>query len=84
MSAFKKLGLDCANWTEPVYLDLLRYEIRVLSNFFENALLFFFLEVIYFSLQLEHPKVEMRTCLSILGAICDFLSVTTLLVKVWA
>ncbi|KAL6201626.1 hypothetical protein ACLB2K_025339 [Fragaria x ananassa] len=22
--AFKKLGLDCANWTEPVYLDLLR------------------------------------------------------------
>ncbi|KAH6827371.1 Haloacid dehalogenase-like hydrolase superfamily protein [Perilla frutescens var. hirtella] len=22
--AFKKLGLDCANWSEPVYLDLLR------------------------------------------------------------
>ncbi|XP_050368580.1 CBBY-like protein isoform X2 [Argentina anserina] len=22
--AFKSLGLDCANWTEPVYLDLLR------------------------------------------------------------
>lgn len=24
ISAFKKLGLDCANWSEPVYLDLLR------------------------------------------------------------
>ncbi|EPS66276.1 hypothetical protein M569_08501, partial [Genlisea aurea] len=23
-AAFKKLGLDCANWAEPVYLDLLR------------------------------------------------------------
>ncbi|KAM2512201.1 hypothetical protein PS1_036503 [Malus domestica] len=23
-AAFKKLGLDCASWTEPVYLDLLR------------------------------------------------------------
>ncbi|CAI9299131.1 unnamed protein product [Lactuca saligna] len=22
--AFKKLGLDCANWTEPIYLDLVR------------------------------------------------------------
>ncbi|KAL7210799.1 hypothetical protein ACSBR2_013803 [Camellia fascicularis] len=22
--AFRKLGLDCANWTEPIYLDLLR------------------------------------------------------------
>ncbi|KAL6544966.1 hypothetical protein OROMI_023828 [Orobanche minor] len=22
--AFRKLGLDCANWTEPVYLDLVR------------------------------------------------------------
>ncbi|KAJ4981921.1 hypothetical protein NE237_032758 [Protea cynaroides] len=22
--AFQKLGLDCANWTEPIYLDLLR------------------------------------------------------------
>ncbi|KAL7241425.1 hypothetical protein ACSBR1_014090 [Camellia fascicularis] len=23
-AAFRKLGLDCANWTEPIYLDLLR------------------------------------------------------------
>ncbi|KAJ7969260.1 Haloacid dehalogenase-like hydrolase domain-containing protein [Quillaja saponaria] len=23
-AAFKKLGLDCAKWTEPIYLDLLR------------------------------------------------------------
>ncbi|XP_020535120.1 uncharacterized protein LOC105634598 isoform X3 [Jatropha curcas] len=23
-AAFKKLGLDCANWTEPIYLDLVR------------------------------------------------------------
>ncbi|XP_076901276.1 CBBY-like protein [Bidens hawaiensis] len=22
--AFKKMGLDCANWTEPIYLDLVR------------------------------------------------------------
>jgi hypothetical protein len=22
--AFQELGLDCANWTEPVYADLLR------------------------------------------------------------
>ncbi|PSS02530.1 Haloacid dehalogenase-like hydrolase domain-containing protein [Actinidia chinensis var. chinensis] len=22
--AFRKLGLDCANWTEPIYLDLVR------------------------------------------------------------
>ncbi|CAN1846234.1 CBBY-like protein [Linum perenne] len=22
--AFRKLGLDCANWTEPIYMDLLR------------------------------------------------------------
>ncbi|XP_022892483.1 uncharacterized protein LOC111407304 [Olea europaea var. sylvestris] len=25
--AFRKLGLDCANWTEPVYLDLGRYDV---------------------------------------------------------
>ncbi|XP_047308371.1 CBBY-like protein [Impatiens glandulifera] len=25
--AFKKLGLDCANWSEPVYLDLLRQSV---------------------------------------------------------
>ncbi|OWM74694.1 hypothetical protein CDL15_Pgr004657 [Punica granatum] len=24
LSAFQKLGLDCANWTEPIYLDLVR------------------------------------------------------------
>lgn len=24
VSAFQKLGLDCANWTEPIYLDLVR------------------------------------------------------------
>ncbi|KAG6423572.1 hypothetical protein SASPL_113973 [Salvia splendens] len=24
-AAFKKLGLDCANWSEPVYLDLLSF-----------------------------------------------------------
>ena len=23
-AAFEKLGLDCANWTEPIYADLLR------------------------------------------------------------
>lgn len=25
LSAFRKLGLDCAKWTEPVYADLTRY-----------------------------------------------------------
>lgn len=28
--AFQKLGLDCANWPEPVYSDLLRYIYRSL------------------------------------------------------
>ncbi|KAM1138332.1 hypothetical protein ACFX14_036115 [Malus domestica] len=31
-AAFKKLGLDCASWTEPVYLDLLRWEIKIMSK----------------------------------------------------
>ncbi|KAM6575196.1 hypothetical protein CsatA_023523 [Cannabis sativa] len=26
-TAFRKLGLDCANWSEPVYLDLLRKSV---------------------------------------------------------
>ncbi|KAG6420520.1 hypothetical protein SASPL_117051 [Salvia splendens] len=26
-AAFKQLGLDCANWSEPVYLDLLSFRI---------------------------------------------------------
>lgn len=38
--AFQKLGLDCANWTEPVYADLLRQaggnEERMLCSFFER------------------------------------------------
>ena len=42
VTAFKKLGLDCANWTEPVYLDLLRCDIKVMSNFFSNMLHLFF------------------------------------------
>ena len=29
LPAFRKLGLDCANWPEPVYLDLLRCEIQL-------------------------------------------------------
>ncbi|XVE88495.1 hypothetical protein DITRI_Ditri19aG0073800 [Diplodiscus trichospermus] len=36
--AFQKLGLDCANWTEPVYSDLVRrsagYEERMLVLYF--------------------------------------------------
>ena len=27
LPAFQKLGLDCANWTEPVYSDLVRWEL---------------------------------------------------------
>lgn len=38
--AFQKLGLDCANWSEPVYADLLRQagssEERMLSLFFDR------------------------------------------------
>ena len=26
-SGFRKLGLDCANWTEPIYKDLLKYAV---------------------------------------------------------
>ncbi|GKV44275.1 hypothetical protein SLEP1_g51471 [Rubroshorea leprosula] len=36
--AFQKLGLDCANWTEPVYLDLLRKS----SGDEERMLIFYF------------------------------------------
>lgn len=36
--AFKKMGLDCANWTEPIYLDLLRKSAGVE----EKMLIFFF------------------------------------------
>ncbi|KAL8507390.1 hypothetical protein ACS0TY_018077 [Phlomoides rotata] len=39
-AAFKKLGLDCANWSEPVYLDLIRKsagdEERMLVLFFNR------------------------------------------------
>lgn len=39
-TAFRKLGLDCANWPEPVYLDLLRKsagdEERMLILFFNK------------------------------------------------
>ncbi|XP_047948591.1 uncharacterized protein LOC125194432 [Salvia hispanica] len=39
-AAFKKLGLDCANWSEPVYLDLLRRSVgdeeRMLILFFNR------------------------------------------------
>ncbi|KAI5083309.1 hypothetical protein GOP47_0003052 [Adiantum capillus-veneris] len=38
--AFQRLGLDCANWSEPVYADLLRQaggsEERMLSLFFDR------------------------------------------------
>ncbi|XP_057830117.2 CBBY-like protein isoform X2 [Cryptomeria japonica] len=38
--AFQKLGLDCANWTRPVYMDLLRKaggdDERMLYLFFER------------------------------------------------
>ncbi|KAG9439480.1 hypothetical protein H6P81_019645 [Aristolochia fimbriata] len=38
--AFQKLGLDCANWTEPIYLDLARKaggdEERMLKLFFNR------------------------------------------------
>ncbi|CAA7394190.1 unnamed protein product [Spirodela intermedia] len=38
--AFQKLGLDCANWTEPIYLDLTRKaagdEERMLTLFFSR------------------------------------------------
>ncbi|KAL5577678.1 hypothetical protein UlMin_019377 [Ulmus minor] len=37
-TAFRKLGLDCANWPEPVYLDLLR---RSLGDE-ESMLIFYF------------------------------------------
>ncbi|KAL6538743.1 hypothetical protein OROGR_012731 [Orobanche gracilis] len=39
--AFRKLGLDCANWTEPVYLDLVRKsaadEERMLILYFNRV-----------------------------------------------
>ncbi|XP_010272269.1 PREDICTED: haloacid dehalogenase-like hydrolase domain-containing protein At3g48420 isoform X2 [Nelumbo nucifera] len=39
-AAFRKLGLDCANWTQPIYLDLLRKaggnEERMLVLFFNR------------------------------------------------
>ncbi|KAJ8763782.1 hypothetical protein K2173_003564 [Erythroxylum novogranatense] len=38
--AFQKLGLDCANWTEPIYLDLVRKsagdEERMLALYFNR------------------------------------------------
>ncbi|KAK9696982.1 hypothetical protein RND81_08G007900 [Saponaria officinalis] len=38
--AFRKLGLDCANWTQPIYLDLLRKgagdEERMLALYFNR------------------------------------------------
>ena len=30
--AFRKLGLDCANWTKPIYNDLIRYELYSACN----------------------------------------------------
>ncbi|OAY80981.1 hypothetical protein ACMD2_04702 [Ananas comosus] len=40
-SAFQKLGLDCANWTEPIYADLVRKsggdEERMLILFFNRV-----------------------------------------------
>lgn len=39
-TAFRKLGLDCANWSEPIYLDLVRKSIgdeeRMLILFFNR------------------------------------------------
>lgn len=39
-AAFQKLGLDCANWTEPIYLDLVRKstgdEERMLMLYFNR------------------------------------------------
>jgi hypothetical protein len=43
--AFQKLGLDCANWSEPVYLDLVRKcsgdEERMLNLYFNRVSSFF-------------------------------------------
>ncbi|WOL15367.1 hypothetical protein Cni_G24148 [Canna indica] len=40
-TAFQKLGLDCANWTEPIYVDLMRKaagdEERMLVLFFNRV-----------------------------------------------
>ncbi|CAL2252651.1 unnamed protein product [Prunus armeniaca] len=40
-AAFRKLGLDCASWTEPVYLDLLRKsagdEEKMLNLYFNRT-----------------------------------------------
>ncbi|XP_062096611.1 CBBY-like protein [Humulus lupulus] len=39
-TAFQKLGLDCANWSEPVYLDLVRKSVgdeeKMLNLFFNR------------------------------------------------
>ncbi|RVW78175.1 hypothetical protein CK203_058439 [Vitis vinifera] len=42
LPAFRKLGLDCANWPEPVYLDLLRCEIQIESAGDEERMLILF------------------------------------------
>lgn len=41
-SAFQKLGLDCANWTEPVYADLLRYDLSESFLYNQQIKLIFF------------------------------------------
>ncbi|XP_037494692.1 uncharacterized protein LOC105634598 isoform X2 [Jatropha curcas] len=42
-AAFKKLGLDCANWTEPIYLDL----VRKSATDEERMLILYFNQVIF-------------------------------------
>ncbi|KAF3773620.1 hypothetical protein EJ110_NYTH52233, partial [Nymphaea thermarum] len=45
--AFQKLGLDCANWTDPIYIDLARKsggdDERMLILFFNKVSVFLFL-----------------------------------------
>jgi arginine exporter protein ArgO len=39
LAAFEKFGLDCASWNEPVYLDLLRFDLIFFIVYYSIILL---------------------------------------------
>lgn len=49
LPAFRKLGLDCANWPDPVYRDLLRCE---------NQIFFCYINLLYFDIICFYPILE--------------------------
>lgn len=72
-SAFKKLGLDCANWSEPVYLDLLRCGGKSITQKscvkFEVHLMISVL--LYAKLLIILPPVSLRTSCTDILCVCE-------------